>query len=1040
MSDPTLSRGLIAAVMRGLMVATVCLSSSAIGGTSGSVPGSVAAVVHDEYAEGTWYLYDRNNGLSNNSVMALNFDPGGVWFGTFGGGASRYDGQNWSTFSTTEGIAGNQIVSTRTDSRGDIWFGTIGMGASRYDGVQWTTYTTEDGLGSNDIYTIKSVESGDLWFGTIGGGATRYDGNTWTTFTNSNGLAHNTVYAIAEDSRGDILFGTLGGGISRFDGTSWTSITVKEGLISNDVQTILVEGEDDLWIGTRKGISHYKNKKWHSYTTRDGLAGDEVRAIYRDRQGVLWIATRGGGVSSFDGAAWRTYSAPRYLASNEVWAIGEDQSGCLWIGNGGGVSRFDREWKSYDAGSGIGQGRITSIAQDQEGTVWASTESGLSTFDGKNWITLTSKDGFAGNLVKDVTVTPAGDVWVSSFKDRLASRGGEVSRFDGSRWISFSTDDGLASDQVFTIFGDSSGVVWFGTEGEGLSRLDETGWQSFNEQDGLASDFVYSIAEQSGGIMWFGTTKGVSRYDGQGWRTYSEKDGLAGDLSWAILEDSNGILWFGTTQGLSRYDGNEWISFGKKDGLADDLVSSIIEDSDGNLWLGSPSGVSRYDGEVFQTLTVGDGLADIEVICLLQTQDGDFWFGTRNGLTRYSPGSIGNPTISLDALTFDRRYEGEVPLSLPENPGLMVFEFHGASLKTRPGGLLYKYRLTGVDDDWRTTRESRVEYLDVPRGDHRFEVMAMDRNMTYSLKPAVIDVSVHLPYERIGFYSIIGLLVLTLTWQASRLVRGGMRLRAANQELDHSNHALLISNSNLASANSELEKLNRLRNTLVAQIVHDLKNPVGANKLMARNMLESIGGDLSDKHVDYLNRMQNNNDRLTRFITNLLDLQSMMISPDQTTKSSMALNPIVQDVLNSYAPVAEDRGVNLSQDGANIPLRVLGDPDQVHRILANLVSNAIEHTPAAGSVSVRFETDSPFARISVIDTGEGITDEHLPLVFEPGFRADSSEKASKGIGLGLAIARELVNQHGGKISVKSIVGSGTTFDFTLPLSGTHSSP
>ena len=180
------------------------------------------------------------------------------------------------------------------DSSGNFWFGTWGGGVSRYDGTDWTTYTTEDGLADNDVNAIIEDSSGNLWFGTWGGGVSRYDGTDWTTYTTEDGLADNYVYATIEDNSGNLWFGTWRGGASRYDGVSWATYTAEDGLADDQVNAILEDSFGNLWFGTDRRVSRFDGMRWTTYAIEDGLADNDVHAIVEDNSGTLWFGTSAG--------------------------------------------------------------------------------------------------------------------------------------------------------------------------------------------------------------------------------------------------------------------------------------------------------------------------------------------------------------------------------------------------------------------------------------------------------------------------------------------------------------------------------------------------------------------------------------------------------------------------------------------------------------------------------------------------------------------------------------------------------------------------
>ena len=174
---------------------------------------------------GLFVTYNTDNGLALDPVACGYKDNlGNLWFGTAGGGVSRYDGKSFTNFTTAQGLSNNLVCSIIQDKAGNLWFGTAGGGLSCYDGKSFTNFTTEQGLASNDVYSIEEDNAGNLWFGTIGGGVSRYDGKLFTNFTAAEGLANNVVLSIKKDSDGNLWFASDGGGVSCYDGKTLRTI------------------------------------------------------------------------------------------------------------------------------------------------------------------------------------------------------------------------------------------------------------------------------------------------------------------------------------------------------------------------------------------------------------------------------------------------------------------------------------------------------------------------------------------------------------------------------------------------------------------------------------------------------------------------------------------------------------------------------------------------------------------------------------------------------------------------------------------------
>ena len=227
--------------------------------------------------------------------------------------------------------------------------------------------------------------------------------------------------------------------------------------------------------------------------------------------------------------------------------------------------------------------------------------------------------------------------------------------------------------------------------------------------------------------MWFATAGGVSRFDGESWRSFTASDGLPGDRTQAMMEDEEGHIWVaswgdasrtshtGSDGGLSRFDGESWTSYTVDDGLPSNLCSAVFKDRGGHIWVGTRgAGVSRFDGQTFQTIDRGNGLGADVVWAIHQDDEGCYWFATNGGVTRYTPpASHSAPTVTIDAVIADRRYEAEPELDLPASTSIVSFEFHGDSEGTDADRLVYRYRLQGHGESWRTTRDRRVELIDV---------------------------------------------------------------------------------------------------------------------------------------------------------------------------------------------------------------------------------------------------------------------------------------------------------------------------------------
>ena len=290
--------------------------------------------------------FTTKNGLVNNAVMSLLEDEAGdLWFGTWEG-VSQYDG---TQFATLDSLGDKNVRAILEDREGHFWFGAaFGGGLSRYEGEQLTTFSPEDGLAHDSVQSILEDREGNLWFGTWGPGkgVSRYDGTRFVTFTTEDGLVDNTVNAMLEDRKGNIWFGTgsygpEGGGVSRYDGTRFVTFTTEDGLVDNTVIAILEDRKGNIWFGTwGGGVSCYDGQAFTTFTTEDGLADNTVIAMLEDREGHLLFGTYGGGVSLYNGQVFQSLSRNDGLVSDMVLKILQDRNGAIWIATAGGLTRY----------------------------------------------------------------------------------------------------------------------------------------------------------------------------------------------------------------------------------------------------------------------------------------------------------------------------------------------------------------------------------------------------------------------------------------------------------------------------------------------------------------------------------------------------------------------------------------------------------------------------------------------------------------------------------------------------------------------------
>jgi len=228
----------------------------------------------------------------------------------------------------------------------------------------------------------------------------------------------------------------------------------------------------------------------------------------------------------------------------------------------------------------------------------------------------------------------------------------------------------------------------------------------------------------------------------------------------------------------------------------------------------------------------------------------------------------------------------------------------------------------------------------------------------------------------------------------------------------------------------ELARADKRRRNLTADVAHELRTPLH----IIQGNLEGILDDVYEPNTEHIGATLEETRALARLVE---DLRTLSLA--EADQLALALEPVdvaelIADVATSFSGQVEAAGLQLCVEAEDGLPSIIGDVGRLDQVLSNLIANAVRHTPAGGTIALRAQVADGGVRIVVRDTGEGISDENLPYIFDRFWRGDRSRSRSSGAGsgLGLAIARQLVQAHGGQISVESHLGQGTMFAIELP--------
>jgi len=263
---------------------------------------------------------------------------------------------------------------------------------------------------------------------------------------------------------------------------------------------------------------------------------------------------------------------------------------------------------------------------------------------------------------------------------------------------------------------------------------------------------------------------------------------------------------------------------------------------------------------------------------------------------------------------------------------------------------------------------------------------------------------------------------------AQRMATGDYRQRVQPKSRDELGQLALAFNRMAG----QMEGLERLRRDLVANVSHELKTPISALRAHLENLLDGV----EEPNPSQLQVMLGQSERLSRLVDQLLDLSRIESGDVPLSVEPLNLRALIDRVAREVEVARPERRVDMRNDVPEAFPLILADGERLHQVLFNLLDNAFRFTPAGGTVAVAASRADGFCQVQVRDTGPGIPEAHQGLVFERFYRVDPSRsREDGGTGIGLAIARSLVEAHGGQIWAEDAPGGGAMIRFTLPAEG-----
>ena len=831
-----------------------------------------------------------------------------------------------------------------------------------------------------------------------------------------------------------------------------------------DISTIEIDN-NEYWIGGY-GIDIYNFKldkfgKIDSPFNRYKLSKIKyyskqklsIEHLFKDRSGIIWIGSESQGLFTLKNKnRFLTYNFPLkegFSPGVHVLSVLEDNSNNVWIGTSQGLFVYNYKNKNYKKfqynpkikGS-LSSNIVYSIHQDVTNNIWVGTSKGLDKFNN-------DKNNFTN--------------YKHNPKDSTS----------------------ISSGEIIKIFSDSKGTLWIGSWNGGLNKLIKTGEKEEvqflhyqfdkTEHASISNNRIMSIAEDKKGQLWFGTADGglnklVSDYsispDGLITKPIfksfinnpNELNSLSSNDVRVIHIGKNGILWLGTFGGgLNKFippeneeQPTKFYHYNQNDGLANDIVRNILEDDSGNLWISTAQGLSKFDieNEKFWNFNVSDGLQtdNFEDVAFKSKKNGRLFFGGVGGLVSFNPADFRiNKYIPKVIITSFKHYnindgkmieekgiseKKEISLSHKEN--ILSFEFSllnfNNSLKNN-----YAYKLEGYNNNWIHLGTKRdVTFTNLSPGKYTLFVKGSNSDGVWNKEEASIILLITPPWWQTWWaYILFGFSILFTLYFIRRYELGRIKLR--NQ--------LKIEKVEIGT----LRKLDTLKTKFFTNISHEFRTPL----TLILGQIDSVQStNLDVKLKEKLHVAYKNAQRILRLVNQLLDLSKIDAGKFKLNTKTYNIVSFLKNIFFSFESSAEKKNIELKLLTSKDEICVEMEYEKMEKVFYNIISNAFKFTSNGGKITIEIstipkikdnkyiqESSSKTVIISIRDNGIGIPQNRQPMIFNRFYQVNSSETDHfSGTGIGLAIAKELVELHKGTISVISEEGKGTEFIITLPVS------
>lgn len=1012
-----------------------------------------------------------NDGRLPDNISSIVQDKSGlIWIATLNG-LYRYDGNEFHTFKhdprDPDSLPNNLLTSMI------LVDGTRLLLGSLQGGIFWFDTAKQISLPIKNLQTDANLQvqtlflenNQTLWVGSysglskinlVSGSIHNYIHNPLDPFT----IPGRLVTSIIRDKAGQLWVGT-DAGLTKYNENLDEFIKVDLPELKNikvTITSLFLDTDGSLWIGTHQhGLFHFTTAGAKISSIHLHESNTSIRDILRINSGALWIATDKGifAIPAYGGGILNyayTPGDPLSLPDNDIYTLFEDEGNIIFIGSNKGLyksapqlANFGRIMHTPLANDSLSHNFVTDLTELPDGNILISTLNGLDVFQyQKNMIhhlNISARINVINKKFQSVFVDTQSRTWLGSVNGKIYILN---KQYQLIKTLSLSEKNADIDNNILFIKSQKNGTIWIGSEQQAITvnpqTLEITKRFKVGGNQPLERAPLNDLAEDSHGNLWFATRgAGLVRFTASN-SEYKFYEHHADNLNSLSQNTINSIyvnvrddVWIATTNGLNKISYSESLkkhpTFTKwleSDGLNDADIRSLIIDGSDWLWLATGSGLSRLnlDTNTFENFSEKDGLPQSVFTekASIMTKTGLFYFGGSNGISIVNPEdfkkNLHRPQILIDAISI--KQGPWIPISSTNhqyNYDVNNIRFKVAVLDFyQPKYNRIQYQLHGYDSTlYQNYADSIINFTNLSSGQFKLEVSATNNNGLASQQPVYFNFSIATPFWfswwAISVYLLTPILLLFLF------------LKSHNNKL--------LQERKIAE---HLRKNDRLKDEFLAIISHELRTPLTGIIGITESLIEGSGGSPNKRTLEGLNLIVTSGHRLSGLVNEILDFKQLSHQSLQIYCRPIDLNSVLNVVMAGCQSLISNKPLTLNLQVEDTLPAVNADGHRLQQILYNLLGNAIKFTEK-GQIVLSAKVMDGTIRLSILDTGIGIAEDQLNLIFDPFKQLEpSATRQFGGSGLGLAITKQLVELHNSELKVNSTLGKGSCFYFDLNIS------